>query len=357
MLRKKNDIINMYFATHRTCNMNCKYCYVPEYNRFEKNVKDEDIILSLNQFIKKVEEENFAIGSFCFHGSEPSLMSAQTLAKAVIIINDHWKKSGIDEFNVAIQSNGKRFTRDYLGEVLDIIQNPKLLKLGFSIDPPAQVHNSIRDNSYNIVYQNYLNAQELGFPTSVLSVVSQMTMNYLDDYANWMKKELIKSNNHNNPYCLKIKFATGDMALAEEMILEFSDYLIMEDLLSLPQMLTPGYCIHDGNDCMWFEFDINGNCYSCNKAYNDEGIFSNWKNDSFKKIFEKRRKLYNLHFTNSECSECEFEFICNSGCPMDRIKDGAMNGKAHECTMIKRIYGYIMNSTDKNLIEFYNNNF
>lgn len=346
----------MYFATHKTCNLSCKYCYVPSYNRDENKVKDSEILNSLIQFIQKAEDENYAIGSFCFHGSEPSLMSATTLAQAVILVNDHWSRTGIKDQIVAIQSNGKRFTEDYLVDLVKVLGTSKLLKLGFSIDPPEEVHNYIRDNTFSTVINNYNKAQEMGFRTSVLSVISKMTMQYLDGFGIWMKKELIKSHNTKNPYRIKIKFATGEMALTEDEILKFTDYLINEELLNLPQMLTPGYCIQNGNECMWFEFDIFGNCYSCNKSYNDEGNFANWKNDSFKKIFEKRRNLYNLEFTNSECSECEFEFLCNSGCPLDRNKDGTMIGKAHECTMIKKVYGHIMNHTDKHLIEFYNSN-
>ncbi|MFC2130026.1 radical SAM protein [Bacteroidota bacterium] len=350
------EIINLYFATHKTCNMNCRYCYVPEYNRFGKKENDNDILHSLEQFIIKVEDENYAIGSFCLHGSEPSLLSAEALGDAVNMVNEHWNKTGINGYDVAIQSNGKKLTESYLLEVLKKIGDSNKLRLGFSIDPPKDVHDFMRDNSFDEVVHNYYNAINLEFPVSVLSVISKNTMQDLPGFGEWMKEQLKKKAEKGNPYKVKIKFATGDSAVNENEIKLFTDFLINEDLLSLPQMFTPGYCIQNGNNCLWFEFDIYGNCYSCNKAYNNDGIFASWNTDLFDDIMQKRMILYHDVLRNQECFECPYEFLCNSGCPIDRYREGKMAGKAHECSMIKQVYGHILMNTDLHIIDFYNNN-
>ncbi len=351
----KDKIINMYFATHKTCNLNCSYCYIPEFNRFQKKVDDKRIIESLNRFIRKVENEDYKIGAFCFHGTESTLMSPETLAVCVNLIKNHWQKNNQSELTAAIQTNGVNLTKDYFSRLLKYI-SPKDLKIGFSIDPPKILHNKFRNNSWDIVEENYNLAQSLGFKVSVLSVVTKETMLYLEEFSEWMKAQLSKKEKYGNPYKIKIKFATGRESFEPSDFVDFADFLIKENLLSLPQILTPGYCIQKGNECMWFEFDIEGNCYSCNKTYDDDGVFANWNEESFQKIFDKRKKLYNLHFVNDECSKCEFEFLCNSGCPIDRWKTGKLKGKAHECLLVKKVYNYIINNEKISLIEFYNKN-
>lgn len=348
-------IINMYFATHKTCNLNCSYCYIPDNNRYQKKIEDKKIIDSLTKFINKVENENYMIGSFCFHGTEATLMSPETLGRCINLVKQHWGKNQQYELTVVIQTNGKNLTEKYLNKLLNFISYEDL-KIGFSIDPPEIVHNKYRDNSWDVVTTNFTLAQDLGFKVSVLSVVTKETLLHLEEFSRWMKEQLEKKEKYGNPYRVKIKFATGSVSFEPKDFIEFSDFIINENLLSLPQILTPGYCIQRGNECMWFEFDIDGNCYSCNKTYNEDGIFANWFYESFEKIFDKRKKLYKLQYINEECFKCPYEILCNSGCPIDRWQKGDLIGKAHECLLIKKVFDFIINKKNMNLIEFYNKN-
>lgn len=348
--------LNMYFATHKTCNLNCKYCYVPQYNRSSKKVTDEEILYAFHSFLEKAEEENYQIGSFCLHGSEPSLMKPETLAHIVRKMKKYWKSINKNNYRVAIQSNGYSLNEKYLNELVSDIERPDDVKLGFSIDPPKQVHDLLRNDSYDIVYRNFENAINMSFPVSVLSVVSKETMDHLEGFADWMVMQLERKKKTGNPYKVKTKFATGDASLDEDQMHEFALFLSDHDLLGIVQMLTPRYCIQNGNECDWYEFDIEGNCYSCNKTYFEEGIFANWKKESFDIIYKKRKNLYIDEYENPECEECPYQFICMSGCPVDRNKNGKMAGKAHECKLIKTAYAEI-EKKGIHIADFYNNNF
>jgi radical SAM protein with 4Fe4S-binding SPASM domain len=350
-----NRKINMYFATHRTCNLRCRYCYVPDYYKDSKKVEDTDILNSFYSFIKKTKEEGYTIGNFCLHGSEPSLMQPETLAEIATKMKEYYLSYNMNNFRAAIQSNGVRFNKDYLNTLSKNLDESHDIKLGFSIDPPEQVHDFLRNDSYDKVMNNFNLALEMGFPVSVLSVVSEMTMEHLSGFSDWMKHYLDLKIKNKNPYKIKIKFATGEMALNEKQMEEFAYFLNNNKILEIVQILTPSYCIQNGNNCDWYEFDIWGNCYSCNKAYFNEGIFANWKKESLENVLNKRENLYINDFENPECYECPYQFICESGCPMDRHKTGAMKGKAHECTLIKIAYKEI----EKNgihIADFYNNN-
>ncbi|MCL5991712.1 MAG: radical SAM protein [Bacteroidetes bacterium] len=333
-----DKILNMYFATHRTCNLMCRYCYIPEEIKKEPKIKDIEILNSLNQFIGKVENENYQIGTFCLHGSEPSLMEAKTMAEIIRKVNSHWNKNKTKGMNVSIQSNGLRFTKEYLNILKQNLDSPQKLRISFSIDPPKKVHDFLRNNSYDTAIQNMDEAINLGFPVGILCVVSNKTIRHKEEFGKWLKYYNVQSKIAGNPYKIKFKFATGEFALNESEMENFSYFLIENDLLQFSQILTPGYCIQRGNECIWYEFDIFGNCYSCNKAYSNDGIFADWKKESFETIVNKRRNLYISEFQNPECAECDYELLCNSGCPLDRYYDGEMAGKALECMLIKTAF-------------------
>ncbi len=347
-----NNLINLYFATHDTCNMNCRYCYIPREKRTQPKYSDEDILFSLNEFLQKAERENILIGTFCFHGTEPSLMSADTLAEGVQMVNEFRRDSGSPSKRTSIQTNGLNFTDEYLDELEPVKNN---LLISFSIDPPKQVHDFYRAGSYDKIYSNYLNCIDRGFAVSVLSVVSKNTLAHPDDFAIWMKTELMRQEHICNPHKVKIKFATGDDSLDDDDFREFGYFLLDNDLAGIAQLFTPGYCIHYGNECSWYEFDINGNCYSCNKNYMPEGIFANWQKEPFAKIIAKREKLFRKYPEHKECSACEYEYLCNSGCPADRIKSGINKGKSHECMLIKTVYDAVQKKGG-HIVDFFNGN-
>jgi radical SAM protein with 4Fe4S-binding SPASM domain len=350
-LAKSMKSLNMYFATHRTCNLSCSYCYVPEYNKKSEKASDELILEAHKKFLDKAKNEEYQILSFCLHGSEPSLIRPETFAEIANRMNDYWAKTGYPGLRTAIQSNGIRFTGEYLSQLNENLNSKKLPRLGFSIDPPREVHNKFRNNSFDKAYSNFHNAMTMGFPVSALSVVTKDTMKHLDDFGAWFKEQLALKKENGNPYKLKIKLATGDMSLTSEEKTEFADFLARNELFHLLQILTPGYCIQAGNECMWYEFDIWGKSYSCNKVYGDSGVFADWHNESFDSIVGKRKALYAENFRSRDCDSCQYEFICNSGCPVDR--EGT--GLAHECEIIKYAFDYL-DKRGIHYIDFLNRN-
>ena len=348
-------ILNIYFATHKSCNLDCSYCYVPKYNKNNRREDDQKILTALDRFFDTVENENRKIGIFCLHGSEPSLVSPETLGKIINRVNRHWAENDVTGKTVAIQSNGLRFTSEYLDTVETEIGDLKKIRLGFSIDFPKSAHDKYRNNSFDKVYANYDAARKRGMKVSILSVVTRETMNCLDEFADGISRELERYRKAGNPYKVKIKLATGEMALTDDETDRFGQFLIKKNLAGLMQILTPGYCLQSGNECLWYEFDIDGKVYACNKTYNKAGIFADWHKESFDEIEKKRATLFADTIEHPDCGKCEYEFFCNSGCPTDRIKTGPDAGKAHECRIIKAV----MKDLEKrniHLQKFYNNN-
>lgn len=347
----ENKKLNIYFATHKTCNLNCRYCYVPFDSRSENRNRDEEIVESLKKLIRKFIADNYFIGKFCFHGTEPSLMSAKAMVECLNLLSKNFVSKG-QKTIPAIQTNGINLSKDYLNEISENV-GKKGLHIGFSIDPPFYVHNELRGNSWEKVNENYLWAIKNGFSVSSLNVISNLTLDHLDGYLEWIKEQISLYQTFGEPHNIKLKFATGEYSLDQTDMIRFADFLIDNDLSFLAQIFNPGYCIMNGNECEWYEFDVEGNCYSCNKAYEPKGIFANWHYETLDDITKRRKSLYKNSLIHVDCNSCEFEYVCNSGCPIDRIKYGADRGKAHECVVIKRVYDYIQKN-GSSIAEFLN---
>ncbi len=347
--------INLYFAISTGCNLRCNYCYLPDDRLSINEINNEKVKKSIREFLNKAQNEGYNIGSFCFHGAEPALIDPYVLSECANMVYDFWDKKGEHNKAVAIQSNGTKFDIDYLEILKKNIKNPNLIKLGFSIDPPKKVHDKLRCNTFDKVMENFYESITMGFKVSVLSVVGNDTLLYLDEFEKWMKKYLGMKSKFGNPYKVKIKLATGEAALNDKQVIQFADFLIGTDLVSLIQILTPGYCLQAGNECEWYEFDVDGNSYSCNKNFNESGVFASWHEISFDRIVEKRQELFTSYPEHEDCYSCHYQPICNSGCPADRYKKGEMKGKAHECILIRKVLDYILEN-DMNLAEFYNSN-
>ncbi|MBI2067110.1 MAG: SPASM domain-containing protein [Deltaproteobacteria bacterium] len=91
--------------------------------------------------------------------------------------------------------------------------------------------------------------------------------------------------------------------------------------------------MQDGNECEFYEFDIDGNCYSCNKNYLETGVFANWFEEPFETVVSKRQSLYGSRPVDPECQSCPYLSICHSGCPLTREE-----GKSVDCRIKKEIY-------------------
>ncbi len=326
---------------------------MPAYNKNNSTVNDEQVLVAFHDLLAKLERERYHIGSFCLHGAEPALLGPEYVAKIAVAMAEHWDKSAIEKKGIAIQSNGTLFDHEYLTSLKSRLTSGADVRLGFSIDPPKAVHDEFRQNSFDLVEQNYKLAIELGFSVSVLSVITENTLNHLHGFREWIDTELERQQKTGNPYRIKIKLATGKHAVTLENMETFIEFLLKHNYQKLIQILSPGYCLQAGNECEWYEFDIEGNCYGCNKTFNDKGIFASWRNETFDTIVEKRRGLFLNENQHSDCNSCEFEFLCNSGCPADRHKSGPMAGKAHECEIIKAV----MKDLEKkgiHITDFYN---
>jgi len=312
--------INFYYALSEVCNMRCKYCYVPEYNKANTAQYDAVAISAAKDLIQKGKDEGVAYGQVTLHGAEPTVLSAKALKEVVELFYEYTQTP------LQMPTNGLNLaSKRYLKE-LDGLQDK--FRIGVSIDGPEVVHNKYRPNSYKRVMRAITNAHEAGFVVKTLSVISNHTVQYAKEWFEW--SEEMKALG-----CYKVaqKPAHGEgYELTKEDSIEWAKHLIKYSITD-HQAFQKNLCDKSGNSCMWYEFDVHGGSYSCNKVFNRENNFGNWRKEFFWQLQTKRESLYTDAFIHEDCNTCNYNIFCRSGCSVERV-----NGKALDCELKYAVY-------------------
>ncbi len=315
--------MNFYLGVTKVCNMRCKYCYVPEINKNQYKEVEQKAIQGTKDLIEKLKNEKEQIGNVVLHGAESTVLSPAAISKIVdMIIEVKFQPKR----RVSIQTNGIALTKDYL---LKLDKNK--LKIGFSIDGFEKLHNINRPNSYYKAMANLHTAHNMGFEVSVLSVISKDTIKNIDRFFQWFLKEL-------PPLAASdFKFIHGDKSLVlskDEQELFVSKCIEYGCVNSL-QFMRSNICLNNGNSCEWYEFDMDGDIFSCNKEYGEKP-FANWKTDSVENIKRKRVLKFINKPIDKECYECRAFHRCKGGCPLDRDE----TDKSVDCAGRLKLYDY-----------------
>lgn len=316
--------INCYFAISRVCNLRCRYCYVPEYNKANQSDYDARAVQAAQRFADKVRRENLPVGHISLHGAEPTILSPEALGQVITVFAE------LTGQTVRMQSNATRLTQDYLDRLLQVIRDPELFFVGVSMDGCAAIHNPNRNKTWDLVFNNLFELKDRGFHVGLLAVISSLTIKHLKELGLWLDyiRRIVDT--------VTFKMGEHGFGLTEDEKIIFARWLCDTKAIPNLQGFMPDLCIQDGNDCSFFEFDIDGNAYSCNKNFNADGIFANWFDEPFEAILAKREGLYAQTPISPECRTCALWVMCHSGCPMSRE-----DGKSVDCRVKKEVYAHL----------------
>lgn len=325
-------MLNLYFATNFACNLRCKYCYLPEYQKSGNKRADDLAVAAARSFIAKCNDEGIELGHVVLHGAESGLLSPVAAAT----IASEFARASNYRFSVGVQSNGTLFNDCYFEQFEANANDNLVFSIGISIDGPASITDSVRGNGvYRRASAGLDAANRRGYKTQILCVVGSHTLQALDEFESWMR-DLIKAGQD-----IRFKPAYGAYKMNEDEQLRFALWLDRTGYARFYQEISKDLCVTKGNNCFWLEVDVNGGCYSCNKAFGETGIFANWKTDSLSQILERRKTLYHARIANPACDTCEIYSICHSGCPLDRSDDGL----AIDCQLKRSLLKTASNST------------
>lgn len=356
-------------TTHE-CNMECKYCLTGD--SAEKGQVD---IQTLENMTRKVSEYNASSGrtTFIWHGGEPLLLGIDFYKQAL----DIQKRFKHHIFYNDLQTNGL-----LLDEFIDFFLINDF-HVGTSIDGPPHIHDKIRVKkegfpSLEHILKSYNEARSRGLCVGVICVLNKVNASDLKSvYTFFKENEINHQINIQLPAGRALKNKELDLkpyeagrAMMQYFDLWFHDYAepildvgpfdqIIHNLgASKNQRIKSNYpvgCIFR-NQCATSYIAIvpGGNVYPCGRfAGTPEFYMGNINTDSMEKIMNgsahnilMRRMLEGV----DECKKCEYQKICNSGCPDSAyLHRGSIMRKDGMCASNKMLFRHIEKAVLKEL--------
>lgn len=335
---------NWLIHTTDNCNLDCSYCYRNE----EKNT-----IISLDTF-KKLIEESKRLGinqiGIIWHGGEPTLAGYIFFEEANNILEHYFNKNNIRQ---SIQTNGTLIDSNFINLFKKIN-----MKVGISIDPLQEIHDSYRifknnKGSFNHVIDAINMLRDSNIDYSTISVITNEYYNKESELYEQLLKITKRANL--NPY---IKMGKNsdiidiDMNKIIHIYQKIYDFwkkdkstIIINPFKEMIDSLLIGrskVCSLSSESCFSFlAIDSLGDIYNCNRLVNNKQfklgniLQSNLENILQSTVIKKQYEHYKK--INEECKNCEFLNNCNGGCYSDSLLDRNLE-KTPFCNLYKSLF-------------------
>lgn len=304
---------NLYLELSKTCNLNCSYCYVPQYNKNQKKNSKEEVLAVCDELLQKTYDAGFDLGRVVLHGAETFVLEPEVINAVVHKLH----AGGVKK--IGVQTNGTLLSADYHDKMGDL--SDKMSTIGFSVDARS-VHNKYRGNSYDLVLKNLKETRHRGYGVKVLSVITKETLEHLDELT-----ELLKElDSLDIDAELKMVHSKDEYMLTEQDQRTLANWGVLTGQWIKFQSFNPNYCIHGKcHSDVISEFGINGDVHVCNKTNNEQGVIADWKSESLCDVFVKRDLAFSESKLGENCKNCRFWSVCFGGCPNDRDAEGYAN--------------------------------
>lgn len=316
------------------CNMKCKYCFYQDVSRNRKNPSYglmEDTTLE-NLLVKAFDyAEDFA--SFAFQGGEPTLAGISFYQK-VVDLQRKYNTRNIAVYN-SIQTNGYNLNQEWA----EFFAKNNFL-VGISLDGTSDLHNSMRvdqNNSatYNRVIKSINQLQEYKVDFNILCVVTDYVARHAKKVYNGLKKYkyiqfipcIDDYSGMKQPYSLTSeRYANFLQVTFKEYYHDFisGNYTSVRNFdgyINILQGRSPNNCGMNGTCACSFVIEGDGSTYPCDFYVLDEWRLGNINQDTFEQM--KNDAIAKLFIAmssdkSSNCTQCEFYFLCRAGCRRDR---------------------------------------
>jgi uncharacterized protein len=336
----------------RNCNLRCVYCSAGDPKARTLTITEVGTIIE-----KIVGRQIDSYTKFIWHGGEP-LLAGLNFYRQVVEIQKPLLAGGYHIANV-VQSNGTLISDEWAKFFKD-----HGFGVGLSIDGPRDITNKTRvfPNSQG-AFEAIKRGSEILTRHEVqhgyLVVISRLNVQWIEQIIEFMHEEKKR-------YKLVSVSPIGRAAEAYDLIMtegnNYSDSQILlfrywldqghfTDRAALWKYIVP---ILTGRpiECIFFEncqlsfigVDCNGDVYPCGRFCGSGSFkYGNLVNDSWKQVINHPSRLALLargkHLKT--CQSCEYQKICNGGCPLQGILNGGLNKPDYNCRQYQRIFSEI----------------
>lgn len=344
---KTNSLIGpvelLIFQSTSFCNLDCKYCYLPD--RLSKKKINVDII---EKTITNLVDENLLenVINILWHAGEPTVMPIE-FYKEVTNIFDRKIPKNI-KIRQQIQTNGTLINQNWC----DFFKESKM-EVGISLDGPKHINDQNRlSRTGKSTFEDTMNGinllKENNIPFSVISVLTDYSLDFAEEIYNFFKNLDVISLGFNTDEeeGVNLKSTIGHDSIPRlkkfwkkifELQLKKNNYIeireirefngallnanITDNPLSFGQMTKPLsiLAIDTNGGFSTFSPELLG---MENEKYKNF-IFGNVLNDSFKSIFENPifNNVYNDIISGvKKCHDkCPYFSFCGGGAPSNKL--------------------------------------
>ena len=358
-------------VTH-DCNLQCKYCYVGD--DAEKGRMNDETLYNL--LTKTAELNKGGKTSIIWHGGEPLLMGIDFYKKII----EYQKAIPNHTFNNSIQSNGTLLNEQFL----DFFEENKF-RIGLSIDGIKATHDQNRPcKSGKSSFESALNwvteLKKRKIGGGAICVLNKNTAPHITEIYKFAKEKQI--NFKFNP-----QLPTGqalindDLGLTPEELadiyIELFDMWFFDNAEYIPriepfegiikgmgesknkkhrEVIPFGCCFR--NNCAYSFLAVvpNGNIYPCGRFVGDNKfLYGNINSGELSEVLKNpiRQEFIERNKGLIDCAKCEYQKICNSGCPdHSYLFYNSIMHKDPYCYTYKKLFKHIENILTNELKEF-----
>lgn len=350
------------------CNLDCQYCF---YLKKEKLYPDAHFRMSdelLENYTRQyIEAQQVPVITFAWQGGEPTLMGLDFFRKAVAF-QAKYRKPGTKIEN-AFQTNGVLID-DSWGEFFR--ENNFLI--GVSIDGPRHLHDTYRQDkgghaTFDRVRRgiNFLRKHQVNFNT--LTCVNAANGDHGLEVYRFLRDEIgsqfmqfipIVERDNDTGFQEGLKITNRSVSgpqYGRFLIDVFDDWVhhdvgrvfvqIFDVALAAWAGERPGLCIFEETCGLGMAMEFNGDLYSCDHFVEPRHYLGNISDLPLSDlVMSSQQYKFGQHKKNSlpeYCRSCEVRFICNGGCPKDRLLKTPENepGLNYLCAGYRSFFNYI----------------
>jgi len=326
------------------CNLDCRYCYYLSKERLYpgSDFRMDDSLLEA--FIRQtIAAQEVPEVTFAWQGGEPTLMGLDFFREAVAY-QQKYRKPGMRIIN-ALQTNGTLLD-DAWGQFF----HDHHFLIGISIDGPPHLHDAYRrDKGGRPTFERVLRGVEVlkrhRVELNVLTCVNAANAPYPLDVYRFLRDEIgaafiqfipiVERDNatgFQEGSAVTPRTVTGEQ-YGRFLIGVFDEWVrrdvgrvfvqIFDVALAAWSGQRPGLCVFEETCGVALAMEHNGDVYSCDHFVEPRYNLGNMNvipladlvaSDRQRQFgLDKREKLPRM------CRECEVRFVCNGGCPKNRL--------------------------------------
>ncbi|MGC9520739.1 MAG: anaerobic sulfatase maturase [Anaerolineae bacterium] len=350
------------------CNLACEYCY---YLPKSQLYPDSDFWMSdkvLESFTRQyIEAQQVPEVTFGWQGGEPLLMGVEFFERA-IAYQEMYRRPGI-RINNTLQTNGTLIDAEWGAFFAE-----HDFLVGLSLDGPREMHDAYRVDkagkpTWDKVMRGLRILQDQGVEYNILCTVHAANAAHPVEVYRFFRDEVgtefvqfipivRRDNETGHQKGLEVTHHSVTGAQYGDFLIGVFDEWVRHDVgrvfvqifdvaLAAWAGQRPGLCVFEPTCGLGLALEHNGDLYACDHYVEPDYLLGNiMETPMIDLVASEKQRAFGqakLETLPQQCLDCEFRFVCNGGCPKNRILpgDGGTPNLNYLCAGYKAFFRHI----------------